>query len=115
MITTTQATQAQRAVLAFAYDAGHAWLVVSLDDEYGFPKALDFASQYSYINLMGSNFAGDVYLEEDVDALAFIKTYGIDLASVQQYELPEDHMVREWGTGSADPEALMDIIRKSFS
>jgi hypothetical protein len=112
---TTQGTKAQQAVLAFAYDAGHAWLVVSLDDEYGFPKAMEFASQYSYINPMGSNFAGDVYLEEDVDALAFVKTYGIDLATVQQYELPEGHVVRDWETGNANPEDLMDIIRKSFN
>jgi hypothetical protein len=113
-ITTTEAAQAQRAVLAFAYDAGHAWLVVSLDSEHGFPKAMEFASRYSYVNLAGSNFAGDVYLEEDVDALAFVKTYGIELAFVQEHELPEGHAVRDWGTGSADPDVLMDIIRKSF-
>jgi hypothetical protein len=97
--TTTKATQAQQAVLAWVSDPGHAWLVVSLDDEHGFPEAMNFASQYSYVNLMGSNFAGDVYLEEDEDAPAFIKAYGIDLSSVLSYELPDDHVVRTWPTG----------------
>jgi hypothetical protein len=111
---TATTTRAQQAVLAFAYDASHAWLVVSLDEEHGFPEAMNFASQYSYVNLMGSNFAGDVYLEEDVDALAFIKTYGIDVTAVQQYELPNGHVVRDWPTGEANPEDLMDILRKHF-
>ena len=112
MSTITKHEQAQQAVLAFVYDAGHAWLVVSLDDESGFPEAMNFASQYSYVNLMGSNFAGDVYLEEDVDALAFARTYGIDLASIPEHELPEDHMVRSWVTGKASPEDLIALIRK---
>ena len=98
---TTKATQAQKAVLAWVSDPGHAWLVVSLDDEYGFREAMNFASQFSYVNLMGSNFAGDVYLEEDVDAPAFIKAYGLDVTNVREYELPEDHVVRTWPTGEA--------------
>ncbi len=88
-------TRAQQATLAFVYDAGHGWLAVSLDEEHGLPEAVNFASQYSYLDITGDNFAGIVYLEEDADAVAFIKAYGIDFTVVPQHGLPEDNAIRD--------------------
>lgn len=102
--------KAERAMLAWAYDAEHAWLVVSLDTESGFPQALNFASQYSYINLMGSNFAGDVYLEEDLDAQAFLMAYDLSADRVAHHQLPDDNAVRTWPTGSASAKAITALL-----
>lgn len=91
------------AIIGFVADGSHAWLVVSLDDEVGFPKAEQFCSKFSFLNLAGSNFAGDVYLEEDCDAPAFLKAIGLDdWTGIAEYQLPEDHTVRELPRGTAE-------------
>lgn len=88
-------TRAQQACLAWISDPGHAWLGVSLDDENGFPEAVRFASEYSYYDLTGDNFAGIIWLEEDSDATAFVKEYGIDLKAVREHSFNDyDHFVR---------------------
>jgi len=88
-------TRAQQACLAWISDPGHAWLAVSLDDEHGLPKAMEFASEYSYYDITGDNFAGIVFLEEDNDAPSFIKHYGIDLSAVQTHNFDDDdHFIR---------------------
>ena len=93
-------TRAQTAVLAYVYDAGHGWLAVSLDEEHGLPRAIDYASSYSMIDITGDNFAGIVYLEEDVDAQKFCERYGIELALVREIELPKDHLLRDLPRGT---------------
>ena len=95
MTVITPSSQAQRAVLALVEDASHAWLAVSLDTEHGCPAALDFASSYSYLDITGDNFAGIVYLEEDVDAVNFVKHFGVDLAGIREVMLPEDSNFRD--------------------
>jgi hypothetical protein len=88
--------KAQNAVLAWISDPGHAWLAVTLDDESGFPDAAKFASEYSYYDLAGDNFAGIVFLEEDDDAPRFAKEYGIDLRHVQETHFDNhEHFVRK--------------------
>ena len=93
---TTTTTRAQNACLAWISDPGHAWLAVSLDDEVGFPDAVKFASEFSYYDLTGANFAGIIYLEEDSDATEFVKAYGINLEAVQEHSFDDyDHFVRK--------------------
>jgi hypothetical protein len=87
-------TRAQQACLAWISDPGHAWLAVSLDSEHGFPKAIDFASEYSYLDITGDNFAGIVFLEEDNDAPFFIMYYGIE-PDVLTHDFDDtDHFIR---------------------
>ena len=82
--------------MAWISDPGHAWLAVSLDDEIGFPDAVVFASEYSYIDYSGHNFAGILFLEEDSDAPNFISTTGINMALVEETHFDDfDHFVRK--------------------
>lgn len=81
-------TRAQDACLAWVSDPRHAWLAVSLDDEDGFPEAIKFASEYSYLDITGANFAGIIYLEEDADASKFIEAYGL---GELLFDLPDRH------------------------
>jgi len=91
----TTTTRAQQACLAWISDPGHAWLAVSLDDEVGFPGAKDYASEYSYIDYTGHNFAGIIYLEEDADAPAFVNAHGINLDAVQEHLFDsQDNFIR---------------------
>jgi hypothetical protein len=97
---TTTTTRAQNACLAWISDPGHAWLAVSLDDEVGFPRAIEYVSEYSYIDYSGHNFAGIVYLEEDCDATTFVEAYGINLEAVQEHSFDDyDHFVRKLSLG----------------
>ena len=96
MTTTTTNTRAQNACLTWISDPGHSWLAVSLDHDEGFPEAAEFASQYSYYDIKGDNFAGIIFLEEDCDASEFIVKYGIDTEASQIHEFPDqDHFVRQ--------------------
>jgi hypothetical protein len=47
-------------------DAGHAWLVVELAD---YPHALNFGTGYGYMD------DSRIYLEEDVEAVAFLEMH----------------------------------------
>ena len=102
--------KAQRAVGGWVQDASHGWLVVSLDNEHGFPEAKRFASNYSFINYAGDNFSGIVYLEEDQDAPAFIRHYNLDGRAWSTHELPEDNNMRELPRGEAktQPDTFID-------
>lgn len=92
MITTN--TRAQRACIAWVSDPGHTWLAVSLDDEDGFPLAKNYASEYSYYDIKGANFAGIIYLEEDVDAANFIRDYDIDFTQIRDVSEPTEGFIR---------------------
>ncbi len=88
-------TKAQKACLVWITDPGHAWLAVTLDEEDGFPGAVQYASEYSYYDAAGDNFNGILYLEEDQDAPAFIKAQGINLSLVAEHHFEDqDHFVR---------------------
>ena len=91
---TATKNKAQDACLAWVSDPGHAWLAVSLDDEIGLPEAESFAGSYSYIDRTAANFAGVVFLEEDVDADAFIQAYGIDHLIIPEQHTDEDSAIR---------------------
>ena len=91
--------QARRATLGWYADPGHAWLVVSLDEEHGLPIATQFASSFSFIDATGDNFAGIVYLEEDEDAVAFIKAYGIDARTLPIWSVDEESEIRNLPRG----------------
>ena len=94
-MTTTTTARAQQACLAWISDPSHAWLAVSLHPELGFPEAVEFASQYSYFQPLGVWDNGLIFLEEDVDAPAFIKAHGIDLDLVQTEHFDDtDHFIR---------------------
>ena len=88
-------TKAQRACLTWISDPAHAWLAVTLDEEDGFPGAVQYASEYSYYDAAGDNFNGVIYLEEDQDAPAFIKALGIDQHLVPAHHFDDtEHFVR---------------------
>jgi hypothetical protein len=88
-------TRAQQACLAWISDPGHAWLAVSLHPVYGLPEATRFGSQYSYFDPEGDEGEGILYLEEDFDAMEFVKAYGIDLSLVPETSFNDyDHFVR---------------------
>ncbi len=92
---TTTTTRAQQACLAFISDPSHAWLAVWLDEELGFPEAVNYASQYSYFSAGDRFNAGIVFLEEDVDALLFINAHGIDLNLVKEESFDDtEHFIR---------------------
>lgn len=86
---------AHNAVIGWVIDPSHAWLAVSLDEEHGFPEAGKFASQFSPYDITGDNFAGIIYLEEDEDAPAFIKAYGLEGSVFPEYQLPDDNNLRD--------------------
>jgi hypothetical protein len=95
-VMTTTTTRAQNACLTWIIDPGHSWLAVSLDDEVGFPRAVDYASEYSYIDYSGHNFAGIIYLEEDSDAYGFIHAHKVDFMLVPEHTFNDyDHFVRK--------------------
>ena len=68
----------------FHSDPGHGWLEVSLAE---YPEARQFASNYSYTN------NGTVYLEEDCDAPAFLKTLTTEYR-IEARNSNKDHWIR---------------------
>ena len=106
MNTTTKNEQAQRATLGWVSDYSHSWLAITLDSEHGYPDAINYASQWSYVDLTGDNFAGIVYLEEDADAPAFIRATGIKYLSLETFNLPEDNTLRNLTNGVAYRESI---------
>ena len=91
---TTPHAGAQQATLCWYSDSGHAWLAVDFIE---FDYALEFASQYSYID----NKEGVVYLEEDCDAPNFIHRYSINLDSIQFYTVDGESEIRNLPRGKA--------------
>lgn len=61
--------------LAWISDSGHAWLSVPLEDVRA--SGIE-VSEFSYV----SNDGGTVFLEEDVDAPAFLDAYPFDIRSI---------------------------------
>lgn len=88
---------AKKALLGIASDAGHAWLMVDIDPVDGFENALNWASQYSYIDAEQRV----VYLEEDCDAPAFLKHHGLDFAlGLPEYYLEDGSVIRNLPRGT---------------
>lgn len=89
--------QAQNATIMFVTDPSHGWLAVATDTEEldGLPEAASFASQFSYV---GPQM---VFLEEDEDAVKFIKHYGIDTAQLPTHHYEDtDHFIRSLPRGN---------------
>ena len=93
--------KAQKAVIGWVSDPAHGWLAVSLADDGGFPEAKEFASQWSFFDYAQKNFGGVVYLEEDEDAPAFIRKYGLDSKAWLDSYLPENNQIRDLPRGKA--------------
>jgi hypothetical protein len=96
---------AQKSVIGWASDPGHSWLVVNASAIDGFPVALQFASQWSFID----DAQHLVYLEEDDDAPAFIRKYNLDGRAWQTYQLPDDNQIRDFPRGKAMNQAQQFI------
>ena len=106
--------QAQKAVIGWVTDPAHGWLAVSLDDDNGFPEAEFFASQYSFFDYAQKNFGGVVYLEEDEDAPAFIRKYGLDSKGWSDSYLPENNGIRNLPRGKAMDKSTADFIGADY-
>lgn len=86
---------AKQATLGWYADPGHAWLAVNISAIDGYANAKKFASNFSYID--GNEFI--VYLEEDEDAVSFIKAYGIDARTLPIWSVDEESEIRNLPRG----------------
>jgi len=102
---------AQKAVIGWVSDPAHGWLAVSLADDGGFPEAEFFASQWSFFDYSHNNFDGVVYLEEDEDAPAFIKHYGLDDKAWKEVYLSESNQIRDLPRGKAMDKKTAEALR----
>lgn len=94
---TTPHAGAQQATLCWYSDSGHSWLAVDFIE---FDYALEFASNYSYID----HKEGVVYLEEDEDAPNFIHSYSINTQALPEHTVDGYSDIRNLprGTGNAN-------------
>lgn len=102
---------AQKAVIGWVSDPAHGWLKVSLAEDGGFPEAKEFASQWSFFDYGQKDFGGVVYLEEDEDAPAFIKQYGLDDKAWSESYLSENNQIRDLPRGKGMDKATADFFQ----
>lgn len=103
---------AQKSVIGWVSDPAHGWLAVSYSAIDGFPPALQFASQFSFIDESEKL----VYLEEDDDAPRFIKYYNLDGRAWQTYTLPDDNEIRDLprGFGGVEKNEAPTFLAEHF-